>query len=51
MSAGALPFLESMLEDIESLGIGSDEPVDGGDAVDLLNDLRDALRDFLGIES
>lgn len=40
-------MLESILDDLNHLGIGKDEAVDGADAVEYLNDLRDDLKRYL----
>ena len=42
-------LLESILADLENLGIGEDESVDGGDAVDYLVALYSDLREFLKV--
>jgi hypothetical protein len=42
-------MLHDILEQIEALGIGADVPVNGGDAVDFLNDLHESLRAYLRV--
>jgi len=46
-TTGAAEMLRSILTDLENMGVGSDDAIDGGDAVEYLNALRDDLKTFL----
>jgi len=44
-------MLEAILMDLDNMGVGSDDAIDGGDAVEYLNALRDDLLAFLEVQS
>lgn len=45
-TTSAAEMLRSILTDLENMGVGSDDAIDGGDAVEYLNALRDDLKAF-----
>lgn len=40
-------LLSSILAELDLLGVGADEEISGGDAVEYLNDLRNTISNFL----
>lgn len=42
-------MLHLILDQLNAMGVGKDKDINGGDAVDYLNELRDDLRAYLKI--
>lgn len=43
-------LLEAIRLELQNLGVGTDEPINGGDAVEYLGELYETISDFLKVQ-
>ena len=44
-------LLEAIRQELQDMGVGTDNDINGGDAVEYLGDLYEAISDFLKVPS